>query len=101
MLTPETGWMLVLAWSPSRVISSAAMLAGAVILLVLVGVVVRRLVVGRGDQAPAQRAGLTLREMRRMHEAGELSDEEFEAVKASLARRMEQAEDRGGGGARR
>ena len=84
--------LTALAWSPVRIVVLAAVLAVALILLVLVGVILRRVLIG-GANEPADPGGVTFERLRRLHEAGELSDEEFAAVKASLARRMNRGPD--------
>ena len=90
----------VLGWSAVRIVVLAAVLAVALLVLVLVGVILRRALMG-GTNEPTDTGGVSFEKLRRMHEAGELSDEEFAAVKASLARRMNRGpEGNGQGGGR-
>ncbi len=49
----------------------------------LIALVIRRVMFGE-DDSPGQTPGFTLRDLRQMHESGELSDEEWQAVKDRL-----------------
>ena len=83
-----------LAWAPGRIILAAALLAVALIFIVIVGVFLRRALLGGSSQGVDH--GVSLEKMRRLHEAGELSDEEFAAVKDSLARKIQQRKSENG-----
>ena len=66
----------------TEIIVYAGALLVAVLIVIVVAVLVRRLLLRSSD--PSDAGGFTLAEMRRMHEAGELSDEEWESAKAAL-----------------
>jgi len=65
-----------------EIVLYAAALLVAVLVVIVVALVVRRWLLGSADTGDA--GGFTMAEMRRMHEAGELSDEEWESAKAAL-----------------
>lgn len=79
-----------------------AILIGAVMVLSLVVVAARRWYLAQRQPDSARAAAGLMDQLRQMHDDGRLSDEEFRAAKAGLARGMERAiaETRGGGGAR-
>jgi hypothetical protein len=60
---------------------SLGWLVAAVLVLALSTYLVRRLMIDRGEDQPP---GLTLGELRRMRDQGQLSDEEFEATRQTL-----------------
>ncbi|MEX1016856.1 MAG: SHOCT domain-containing protein [Phycisphaeraceae bacterium] len=69
-------------WDAARVLWSVAGLTVAVVVLGVVAMLVRRWMLK--DDQPGTRPGFTLADMRRMHAAGDLSDEEYERARAAL-----------------
>ncbi|MFA9477831.1 hypothetical protein ACERK3_05925 [Phycisphaerales bacterium AB-hyl4] len=65
-----------------RIFWSVLTLAVAVIVLVSIALVIRRFMLSRDE--PTRMPGFTLSDMRRLHAAGELSDEEFERVRSAM-----------------
>ncbi len=55
-------------------------IVGAAVVLVIVALVVRRFMLGRHDPGES----FTLSDMRRLHQQGQLSDEEYEAARKRL-----------------
>ncbi|MEM9559630.1 MAG: SHOCT domain-containing protein [Planctomycetota bacterium] len=67
-------------WLPLGLLIAAVMVGGFIVLALR-----RRFL--NDSSGPAQTPGGLLDEMRRMHEAGELSDEEYDRVRRRLARK--------------
>lgn len=65
-----------------RIFWSVLLLAVAVIVLVAIAMLVRRFMLSSDE--PDHTPGFTLAEMRRLRDAGELSDEEYERVRSAL-----------------
>ena len=82
------------AWDAAAVLRAVAMLAGGLLVLIAAVVLVRKWLIGRDevDQAP----GFTLADMRRLRDEGELSEQEYQRIRARLigeARRGLDADD--------
>lgn len=95
--------MPLLAQSPDRVdqatqqvLWAVAMILVAIVVVVVVALVLRRLLLKPPDQTASR--GFTLAEMRRLHEQGELSDEEWEAARSALLAHTRAEANRGGEG---
>jgi len=66
-------------------------IVGAAILLVVIGLVVRKKF--QADDEPAIRTSFTLSDLRQMHQQGQLTDEEFDRAKKALIARSRAAYD--------
>lgn len=73
------------AESAKRILFWLAVLLGAAVAVMVVGAVVRRFY--RDEPVPDVTEAFTLSDLRRLHQDGQLSDEEFDRVKAGLIAR--------------
>ncbi|WP_236254811.1 SHOCT domain-containing protein [Mucisphaera calidilacus] len=79
--------MLAQGINTADLIRAFAVLAGSFILLGIVLGVLRYYLIRRGtDDHTELRTSFTLHDLRTMHEAGELTDEEYEAMRERITR---------------
>lgn len=77
------------ASATGRAVMGAALIAGAVLLGVGALMLVRRHLLGETEEKAG--AALSLKDIRDMHDRGELTDEEFERAKRAVTRTVERA----------
>lgn len=78
------------AQNMGRVLFWCAVLVGAAVLLAVVFLVIRKRLASLDDESPSMGGnlmGFTLADLRQMHAAGQISDEEFDVAKRKMAAR--------------
>lgn len=79
--------------APASIIYWLGWILAAAVLIIVVAFFVRRLLVGRDEEPNPAEPGFTLGDLRDMHRAGRLNDEEFETAKKALIARSRAAID--------